>query len=88
MEQEYSGLKKGIFLSSDTHANVLLNLLIRKYGTLPEDYYIVGFDNAPISREAVIPISTIGQQTDKLAQEAVALLVEQMNERKSEILFR
>lgn len=82
MEQEYSGLKKGIFLSSDTHANVLLNLLIRKYGILPEDYYIVGFDNAPISREAVIPISTIGQQTDKLAQEAVALLVEQMNERK------
>lgn len=76
------GLKKGIFLSSDTHANVLLNLLMRKYGHLPEDYLIIGFDNSPISREAVLPISTMGQQTDKLAYEAVSLLVEQMNEQK------
>ncbi|MDE7036720.1 MAG: LacI family transcriptional regulator, partial [Lachnospiraceae bacterium] len=39
-------------------------------------------DNSPISREAVIPISTVGQQIDKIAFEAVNLLVEQMNERK------
>lgn len=78
----YPGQKKGIFISSDTHANVLLNLLIRKYGTLPDDYLIVGFDDSPISREAVIPISTVGQQIDKLAYEAVSLLVDQMNERK------
>ena len=38
--------------------------------------------NSPVSREAVVPISTIGQQIDKLAYEAVSLLVEQMNERK------
>ena len=42
----------------------------------------MGFDNSPISQEAVIPISTVGQQIDKLAYEAVKLLVEQMNERK------
>lgn len=30
----------------------------------------------------MIPISTIGQQIDKIACEAVSLLVEQMNERK------
>ena len=82
LDASYSGLKKGIFLSSDTHANVLLNLLIRKYGHLPEDYLIVGFDNSPISREAVLPISTIGQQIDQLAYEAVSLLVERMNEQK------
>jgi len=82
LDTDYSGLKKGIFLSSDTHANVLLNLLMRKYGCLPEDYLIIGFDNSPISREAVLSISTMGQQTDKLAYEAVSLLVEQMNERK------
>ncbi len=81
-EKEYQGLKKGIFVSSDTNANVLLNILIKKYGILPEDYLIVGFDNAPISREAVIPISTIGQQVEKQALEAVSLLVDQMNERK------
>lgn len=82
LDQKYSGKKKGIFLSNDTQANVFLNLLIRKYGSLPDDYLIVGFDNSPISREAVIPISTIGQQIDKIAYEAVNLLVEQMNERK------
>ena len=43
---------------------------------------LVGFDNSPISREAVIPISTVGQQIDKIAYEAVSLLVEQMNEQK------
>ena len=76
------GCKKGIFVSSDTYANVLLNLIVRKHGKLPEDYRIIGFDNSPISSEAILPISTIGQQIDKLAYEAVKLLVEQMNERK------
>lgn len=82
LDQKYAGRKKGIFLSNDTQANVFLNLLVRKYGSLPEDYLIIGFDNSPISREALLPISTIGQQIDKIACEAVSLLVEQMNERK------
>ena len=82
LETAYAGMKKGIFVSNDTNANVLLNLIIRKYGRLPDDYYIVGFDDSPISREAVLPISTVGQQIDKIAYEAVSLLVEQMNERK------
>lgn len=49
---------------------------------LPDDYQIIGFDNAPISNEAVIPTSTVGQQIDKIAQTAMEILVEQMNERK------
>lgn len=82
LDQNYAGKKKGIFLSNDTQANIFLNLLVRKYGFLPEDYLIIGFDNSPVSREALFPISTIGQQIDKIAFEAVSLLVEQMNERK------
>lgn len=82
LEAEYVGQKKGIFISSDTHANVFLNLLMKKYGKLPDDYLIIGFDDSPISREAVMPISTVGQQIDKIAYEAVSLLVEQMNEQK------
>lgn len=78
----YSQKKKGIFISNDTQANVFLNLLVRKYGHMPEDFFLVGFDNSPISREAVIPISTVGQQIDKIAYEAVSILVEQMTERK------
>ena len=75
-------MKKGLFVSNDTHANVLVNLLVRRYGKLPDDFLLVGFDNSPISWEAVIPISTVGQQIDQIAFEAVSLLVEQMNERK------
>lgn len=82
IEKDYPNEKKGIFISSDTHANVFLNLLIQRYGKLPEDYYLVGFDNSPISTEAAIPISTVGQHIEKIALEAVSLLVEQMNERK------
>lgn len=78
----YPGQKKGVFISSDTHANIFINLLIKKYGTLPDDYLVVGFDDSPIARESVIPISTVGQQIDRIANEAVSLLVDQMNERK------
>ena len=69
-------------MSNDTHANVLLNLLIRKFGALPGTYRIVGFDNSPISEEAVIPISTVGQQIPVIAAEAMKLLSMQMEERK------
>ena len=60
----------------------MINLLFLKYGRLPDDYRIVGFDNSPASREAIIPVSTVGQQVELLAQEAVALVVEQINARK------
>lgn len=79
---KYEGKRKGVFMPNDTHANVLLNLLVRKYGTFPDDYRLVGFDNSPISSEAIIPTSTVGQQIDTLAREAMELLVLQMNERK------
>lgn len=69
-------------MSNDTHANILLNLIIRKYGTLPDSYQIIGFDDSPISRDAIIPTSTIGQQIEKIAGEAMELLVMQMNEQK------
>lgn len=82
MEESYSGQKKGVFISNDTHANIFLNLIIRKHGALPEEYRIVGFDDSPIASSAILPISTVGQQIDKIAQQAVELLVMQMNERK------
>lgn len=82
LEEEYPGKKKGLFISNDTHANIFLNLIIRKYGRFPEEYRIVGFDDSPIARSAIIPISTVGQQIDKLADQAMELLVMQMNERK------
>ncbi len=82
LESKYPDKKKGIFMPNDTHANILLNLLIRKYGQLPDTYRIIGFDNSPISSEAVIPTSTVGQQIPEIAREAMELLSLQMTERK------
>ncbi len=82
LEEDYKGKKKGIFVSNDTHANILLNLIIRKYGRLPEEYRIVGFDDSPIASSAIVPISTVGQQIGTIAGQAMELLVAQMNERK------
>lgn len=85
IEEKYKEKRKGIFVSNDTYANILLNLLIRKYGCFPEDYYLVGFDNSPVSQQAVFPISTIGQQIDCIAREAMKILVEQMDSQKKRI---
>lgn len=82
LEEKYPDKRKGIFMANDTHANVLLNILFQRYGNLPGSYQIIGFDNSPISREAVIPISTVGQQISVIANEAMKLLSVQMEERK------
>lgn len=82
IKNKYPNQKKGLFMPNDTYANIMLNIIFREHGTLPEDYRIVGFDDSPIAEEAIIPISTVGQQIDKIAYEAMELLVTQMNERK------
>ena len=82
LEMRYPDQKKGIFMPNDTHANVLLNFLLRKYGELPDAWQIIGFDDSPISREAVIPTSTVGQQIPVIANEAMEILSAQMEERK------
>lgn len=82
IKKKYPNIRKGIFMANDTHANILINILMREYGCLPDEYRIVGFDDSPIASEAIIPISTVGQQIDKIAYEAMELLVSQMNERK------
>lgn len=82
MKEKYPHQKKGLFMANDTHANKMLNIIFREYGTWPDEYCIIGFDDSPIAAEAIIPTSTIGQQIDKMAYEAMELLVSLMNERK------
>lgn len=82
LEEKYPDKRKGVFMPNDTHANVLLNILFQRYGKLPETYQIIGFDNSPISREAVVPTSTVGQQISVIANEAMDILSRQMEERK------
>ncbi|MDE7311343.1 MAG: LacI family transcriptional regulator [Eubacterium sp.] len=82
IKKKYPNKKKGLFLANDTHANCMLNMIFREYGCLPDEYRIIGFDDSPIAGQAIIPISTIGQQINQIACEAMELLVMQMNERK------
>lgn len=82
LEQKYPHQKKGLFLSNDTHANSLLNIIVRKHGCLPDTYRLIGFDDSPAAADAIIPISTVGQQIDKIAYAAMELLVSLMEERK------
>lgn len=82
IEHDCKGQKKGLFLSNDTLANVMLNLIVRRYGKFPDDFCLIGFDNSPVSREAIIPFSTIGQQIDQIAGTAMDILVSRMEERK------
>ena len=46
----------GVFLANDTYASMFLNLIFQKYGKLPKDYQIVGFDDSPIASEAILPL--------------------------------
>ena len=82
IESKYPNQKKGIFLANDTYANMFLNLIFQKYGTFPSTYEIIGFDNSPIASEAILPITTVGQQIDVIAKTAMDLLVRQMDEQK------
>lgn len=76
----YTGKTKGIFLPNDTFANIVLHHVIRRYGKLPDDYKLIGFDDSPVSREAIVPISTVGQQIDKIAAAAMEILNVQIKE--------
>ena len=82
IETQYPGQKKGLFFSDDTRAHSFLNHLVRKYNSLPDSYRLVGFDNSPISRESIYPISTVDQQIPLIAHEAVTMLVSLIDEAK------
>ena len=84
IEKDYPKIKKGIFVSNDTHANILLNILVRDKKNIPDEYEIIGFDNSPISTEAIIPITTVGQDVVKIANESIKLILRQINLKKKE----
>lgn len=80
----HDGKKKGIFCSNDVTANIMLNLLFRKYGCLPDDFRIIGFDDSPTAQEAVLPLSSIRQQIDLIVAEAMRILDSQIRARKDD----
>ena len=74
----HPGERKGIFCGNDTYAEMVLIHLVRSYSVFPDDFRLIGFDGSPVSENALIPFSTIGQQIDVIAAKAMELLHEQI----------
>ena len=62
--------------------------LFQRYGTFPSTYEIVGFDNSPIASEAILPITTIGQQMDEQKKRAPKPLGEPIHKQIAPVLIR
>lgn len=82
IEERHKGKRKGIFCSNDVLATIILNHIFRKYGCLPDDYRIVGFDDSPIAEQAILALSSVGQQVDLMVSEAMDLLEDQIRRKK------
>lgn len=87
IEKKYPNEKKGIFLSNDTHANIFLNILIKNKKSIPNEYELIGFDNSPISREAIMSITTVGQNIEKISDYAMKSILRQINSKKNNKSF-
>ena len=61
---------------------IFLNAIFQKYGKLPEEYQLVGFDDSPIAREAISPITTIQQNIPHLTHTALKMLTSLIKEHK------
>ena len=60
-----------------------MNALVQKYSTFPNHWKLIGFDDSPISSEAIIPFSTIRQNVDEISKQAIQLLMDLVEEKKS-----
>lgn len=83
LEKDFSSEKLGIFLGNETQSRIFLDITFRKYGTLPNRYHIIGYDYSPLSREVMIPISTISLKADVMAQTAMNILISKINANKN-----
>ncbi len=81
-ERKYKGRNKGIFFANDTYANKFLNCVFKKYGKLPDEYQLVGYDDSSIAQEGILKLTTVAQQIPEMIAQTMELLVGLMNERK------
>ena len=51
--------------------------------SIPDEYEIIGFDNAPVSRESYLPFSTVSQDAKALAENCIRIIQHQINASKS-----
>lgn len=84
IKEKYPGIKKGIFASNDTLCNILVNILVQNGEKIPEEYELIGFDNAPIAEQSILPLTTVHQDIAVMAHCAIQLLREQVNHQSND----
>ena len=56
----------------------------QRYHILGRHYCLVGYDNSSIATEAIVPFSSVGQQTDVIARETMEMLIGQIKKRRKD----
>lgn len=83
IKKKYPRKKKGVFLCNDTYAHYFVNILISNHEAIPDEYEIIGFDNSPVSEEAILPFSTIGQNIPLMVLNVINILQRQIESKNS-----
>jgi len=65
-----------IICANDDMALAALEFVRKKGLRVPEDVSLIGFDDVPEARRAIVPLATLAQPFEKLAAESVALLMD------------
>ncbi len=72
-----------IFVANDHMAFSVMDVIRRDYQLrIPEDVAIVGFDNVPEAAWAAYDLTTVGQPVERMVEETVLILIEQMQNKQ------
>ncbi|MBO0876557.1 MAG: LacI family DNA-binding transcriptional regulator [Pseudonocardia sp.] len=78
------GLPTAVVCFNDRCAVGLLDVFSRSGVAVPEQVSVVGYDDDPLSRLAHVALTTVGQDTGRLAEHAVAAIVERLDGDRAE----
>ena len=73
---EKKDIPRAIFVSGDERAHGVYHAIYEKGLRIPEDIAVLSIDNIPLSEYYFPPLTTIDQSVDKMAKEAVRILIE------------
>lgn len=71
---KYAGKKIGVFCSNDDIANLFQRQCIKNGISIPGTVELIGYDNAPVSNHAILPITSVDQNINLMAQIAIQSL--------------
>ncbi len=84
LHKKFPHKRIGAFVCNDTMAHLFLNSALTNGFQVPEQLEIIGFDNSPVSEQAILPITTVGQNVNRIVSQTVRLLDQQLEEKKNQ----